>query len=131
MSYMRKVPPAVISIALLMTCVGAVPAFAQNAYQADEIVVSARRSGIPVWRIKSDTATVVLVGTIAGVTTTTKWDSTGLVNELRKADRVMFPVSADVSVSPFAMIGYLFKWRRQAILPVVQRRSGPRTSWHK
>lgn len=68
MSYRRKVPPAVIALALLMACSGAVPARAQNTDQADEIVVTARRNGIPVWRITSDTATVVLSDDIKAAT---------------------------------------------------------------
>lgn len=117
MNHTLSVPPALVSLALLVTCLCATPALAQDGDQADEIVVTARRTGIPVWRITSAAGTVVLVGTIAGVTTTTKWDPAPLISALRKADRVMFPVSADVNISPLAMVGYLFKWRRQAILP--------------
>lgn len=117
MIYLYKYLSAVGVTASLVAAPGTSTAFAQQPDQAEEIVVTARRSGIPVWRVTSGTATVVLVGAIPGVTTTTKWDPEELIEALRKADRVMFPVSADVDVSPFAMVGYFFKWRRQEMLP--------------
>ena len=94
------------------------PATAQapNA-QADEIVVTAQRTGIPVWRVNSPTTTVVLIGAINGVTKDTKWDPAALTETLRKADRVMFPSMTQLSGSPFALIGALAKWRKQATLP--------------
>jgi len=59
----------------------------------------------------------VLVGAIDGVTRTTKWDPAALTQALREADRVMFPAGFEVGASPFAMVGYLANWRRQATLP--------------
>jgi len=67
---------------------------------------------------------VVLVGAIPGVTTTTKWDPKELIEALRKADRVMFPVSADVDVSPFAMVGYSGSHSKKPINLRELRRSG-------
>lgn len=112
-----KMPPVLGLAALIVATLSAAPAWPQQADQAQEIVVTARRTGIPVWQVTSGTATVVLVGAISGVTVTTKWDPTALTEALRRADRVMFPVTADVDVSPFAMVGYFLKWRRQAMLP--------------
>lgn len=117
MIFLYKLLSAVGMSAALVAAPGTSAAFAPQPDQAEEIVVTARRSGIPVWRVTSGTATVVLVGAIPGVTTTTKWDPDELIEALRKADRVMFPVGADVDVSPFAMVGYFLKWRRQERLP--------------
>lgn len=86
-------------------------------HKAEEILVVGRRSGIPMWRVSSDKTTVVLIGAIDGVTKGTAWDAGSLVEALRMSDRVMFPQMQRVSASPFAMIGYLAKWRRQAKLP--------------
>lgn len=88
-----------------------------RAAQVDEIVVTAQRTGIPVWRVNSPTTTLVLIGSINGVTKDTKWDPGALTETLRKADRVMFPNMTQVSGSPFALIGLYAKWRKQATLP--------------
>ncbi len=85
--------------------------------QADQIVVTAQRTGIPVWRVNSDRTTLVLIGSIEGVAKDTKWDPAALTETLQKADRVMFPSMMEVAVSPFSMVGYLMKWRKQATLP--------------
>jgi len=85
--------------------------------KAEEILVVGRRSGIPMWRVSSGKTTLVLVGTIDGVTKSTSWDPAPLVAALRMSDRVMFPQMHAVAVSPFAMIGYLAKGRRQSSLP--------------
>lgn len=47
----------------------------------------------------------------------TRWDPGALESTLRKADRVMFPDTVGLAVSPFAMAGYYLKWRRMATLP--------------
>ncbi|MDQ3144509.1 MAG: TraB/GumN family protein [Pseudomonadota bacterium] len=85
--------------------------------QADEIVVTAQRTGVPVWRVVSPTTTLVLIGSIEGVAKDTKWNAAALTETLTKADRVMFPSMVGVSASPFSMVGYLIKWRKQANLP--------------
>ncbi|MDQ3245552.1 MAG: TraB/GumN family protein [Pseudomonadota bacterium] len=85
--------------------------------KADEILVVGRRSGIPMWRVSSGETTLILVGTIDGVTKATAWDPAPLVAALRMSDRVMFPQMQQVRGSPLAMMGYLAKWRRQASLP--------------
>jgi uncharacterized protein YbaP (TraB family) len=108
-----------VAAAALVLAVGTVPAAAraQGAAQADEIVVTAQRSGIPVWRVTSPTTTLVLIGSIQGVSKGTKWDPASLTETLRKADRVMFPNTIGVTASPFSLIGYVVKWRKQATLP--------------
>jgi uncharacterized protein YbaP (TraB family) len=85
--------------------------------KAEEILVVGRRSGIPMWRVSSGKTTLVLVGTIDGVTKGTAWDPAPLVAALRMSDRVMFPTTQQITGSPLAMIGYLAKWRRHASLP--------------
>lgn len=108
-----------VSAAALALAANAMPAAAQapNSAQAEEIVVTAQRSGIPVWRVSSPTTTLVLIGSIEGVAKTTKWDPASLTETLRKADRVMFPNTIGVSAGAFSIIGYLVKWRKQATLP--------------
>lgn len=85
--------------------------------QVNEIVVTGRRSGVPLWTVRSDQTTLVLVGTIEGVTRTTYWDPTALTEALRKADRVVFPQSHAFTASPFRLIGWLAKWNAMGSLP--------------
>ncbi|HEX8063055.1 MAG TPA: TraB/GumN family protein [Allosphingosinicella sp.] len=85
--------------------------------QAEDIVVTGRRSGAPMWTVRSDTTTLVLVGGINGVSKTTHWDPAALTEALRKADRVMFPQSYALTASPFRAIGWIAKWNKMGSLP--------------
>jgi uncharacterized protein YbaP (TraB family) len=98
--------------------------------QAEDIVVTGRRSGAPMWTVRSDTTTLVLVGGINGVSKTTHWDPAALTEALRKADRVMFPQSYSLTASPFRAIGWIAKWNKMGSLPKGQSLSaiaGPRS----
>jgi uncharacterized protein YbaP (TraB family) len=90
---------------------------AAETQQVDEIVVTARRSGAPVWRVKGPRTTVILVGSIEEVSRDTHWDPVSLTAALRKADRVMFPQEVNIKASPFEMIGYAVRLLRMAKLP--------------
>lgn len=86
--------------------------------QTEEIVVTAQRSGVPVWRVTGPRGSAVLVGSIGSVAPGTKWDPLPLDAALAKADRVMFPESMGVrNIGLFSVIGALGKWRKQASLP--------------
>jgi len=90
---------------------------AEDRAQVNDIVVTGRRSGVPLWTVRSEQTTLVLVGTIEGVTKTTYWDPTALTDALRKADRVVFPQSHAFTASPFSLIGWLAKWNAMGSLP--------------
>src|ERR1700710_1043178 len=83
----------------------------------DDIVVTGRRSGVPLWTVRSGTTTLVLVGHIRGISKTTKWDPEALTEALRKADRVVFPEMHAFTASPFSLIGWLAKWNAMGSLP--------------
>ncbi len=85
--------------------------------QAEDIIVTGRRSGVPMWTVRSDSTTLVLVGGINGVSKTTRWDPAALIEALRKADRVMFPQSYALTASPFKAIGWIAKWNKMGSLP--------------
>lgn len=85
--------------------------------QVEDIVVTGRKSGVPMWTVRSDTTTLVLVGGINGVSKTTHWDPAALTEALRKADRVMFPQSYALTASPFRAIGWIVKWNKMGSLP--------------
>lgn len=93
---------------------------ATNATEAGDIIVTATRSGIPLWHVQGPAGTLVLVGTIDGVSRTTKWDPESLVEALRKADRVMFPETQRVTASPFSLIGWMAKYKKMGTLPTGQ-----------
>jgi uncharacterized protein YbaP (TraB family) len=92
---------------------------------ADEIVVTARRTGIPVWRVTGPKTTIVLIGAIEGVAKDTRWDPGALTETLRKADRVMYPSAVGLTLSsPFQIFGLLLKARKMATLPKGQSLAG-------
>src|SRR5687767_8925698 len=103
-------------LAALVPAAAAQPG-AEDRAQVDDIVVTGRRSGVPLWTVRSEQTTLVLVGTIEGVTKTTHWDPAALTEALRKADRVVFPQSHAFTASPFRLIGWLAKWKAMGSLP--------------
>lgn len=84
---------------------------------AEDIVVTAQRSGIPVWRVAGPGSVVVLIGSIGSVSPGTKWNPSALDAALAQSDRVLFPGSMRVNVGLFSAIGAIGKWRSQATLP--------------
>lgn len=96
---------------------GAARSPASQTEQVDEIFVTARRSGIPVWKVTGPKSTVLLVGAIDEVSKATKWEPGSLASALRKADRVMFPQAVQLTLSPFAMFGLAVKVIRMSKLP--------------
>lgn len=87
---------------------------------SDEIVVTAQRSGIPVWRVRGAAGTLVLVGTIEGVAKGTNWNPDGLAAALRQADQVMFPQAVQISAGFVSIMGAPGKVRRMERLPAGQ-----------
>jgi uncharacterized protein YbaP (TraB family) len=85
--------------------------------QVEEIIVTGRKSGVPMWTVRSDTTTIFLVGAIEGVSKTTKWDPEALTQALRKADRVMFPQMHAYTASIFSAIGWIAKYNAMGSLP--------------
>ena len=108
---------AVVTFTTIGQSAAQVAPAATTEVDAAEIVVTAQRSGVPVWRVTSPKATVVLVGSIGKVTPGTRWDPAALDAALVQADRIMFPESMDISFGLFSIIGLIGKWRAQASLP--------------
>ena len=76
---------AVLALAFLWP----VAAASQVASSDNEIVVTAKRSGAPMWTIDTPTGTVLLVGEIARVPKITPWQPDMLEAAAAEADRVM------------------------------------------
>ena len=97
------------------------PAAVQDAVGSEEaaadIVVTAQRIGIPVWKVEGPQSDIVLIGAIDMVAPGTRWNPGALTETLRRADRVLFTNVVTASISPLAAIGYLMRWRKQATLP--------------
>lgn len=113
---------AAVGMMLAACSSGVTPARAQqpaaSSEQAvEEIVVTARRTGIPVWKVTGPKTTIVLIGSIDDVSKDTRWDPGALMRTLRKADRVMFPSMVGLTASPFAIVGILWRARKMATLP--------------
>lgn len=105
---------------LPLLALGAAPVLAQPTPAPpveEEVVVTAIRTGAPVWRVRSGAGTLVLVGSIDNVAAGTEWRPEALVETVRRSDRVMFPQTVGISLSPFALIGAYAKWKRRARLP--------------
>lgn len=94
-----------------------VPVRPPSTAQTDDIVVTAQRSGIPVWRVTGPKTTIVLVGSIRNVAAGTRWDPAPLEAALIKSDRIMFPETTTFGLGVGGAIAALSKWRKQATLP--------------
>ena len=114
---MRTLSLSLLPISILAS--GAQAAHAQSPMTEDpqEVVVTAMRAGVPVWRVRSPTGTLVLVGSIDNVAAGTEWRPAALAETVSRAHRVMFPQMVSVNVSPFALVGYYAKWKRRERLP--------------
>ncbi|HEX6375100.1 MAG TPA: TraB/GumN family protein [Allosphingosinicella sp.] len=121
---MSGFPGAAAMAAIALASAAPAQTSADDRAQVEDIVVTGRRSGVPLWTVRSERTTLVLVGAIPGVSKTTHWDPTALTEALRKADRVMFPQSQALTASPFSVIGWLAKWNAMGSLPKGQSLAG-------
>ncbi len=84
-----------------MLAIGAIacgaPALAADDAAPNEIVVSAERSGAPIWTIKTARGAVLLVGEIQAVPKATPWFPDRLEAATAASDRVILGVKAKVS----------------------------------
>jgi hypothetical protein len=108
---------AAVLAAIVLASAAPAQKAADDRAQVEDIVVTGRRSGAPLWTVRSDRTTLVLVGTIEGVSKTTYWDPAALTEALRKADRVMFPQSHVFTASLFSAVGWVAKWNAMGSLP--------------
>jgi hypothetical protein len=95
----------------------ATPLAAQDAAPPSEnsIVVTAQRSGAPMWTIETPTGTVILVGEIRAVPEATPWFPDRLEEATGEADRVI--ISARPKFSPGDFFRLLFRGGRFINLP--------------
>lgn len=77
------------------------------AQASDDIVVTARRSGAPMWTIQTSAGVVILVGEIAAVPKATPWRPERLEGATDRAQRVILGTKA--KVSPGDILRLIFK----------------------
>lgn len=106
-----KIPIAVF--AWLVAFATALPAGAQDAGEAvvDDIIVTARRSGAPIWEVTRDGATVLLVGEIVKVPEATPWSAAALEAATARSQRVMSGIGIRGSVSDL----FRLMWRARTL----------------
>jgi len=96
------------------------PAPAESTQAASEpapnqIVVTAQRSGAPMWTIDTPTGTVILVGEIRAVPETTPWQPDRLKEAVSEADRVI--IGARPKFSPGDFFRLIFRGGKFLKLP--------------
>jgi hypothetical protein len=93
-----------------------VPLAAQDPAPSDNaIVVTAQRSGAPMWTIGTPTGTVILVGEIRAIPESTPWQPARLEEATREADRVI--LGARPKISPGDIFRLMFSGGKFTKLP--------------
>lgn len=69
--------------------------------RVEDIVVTARRSGAPLWRIRNGGATVIIVGSLSSVPADTPWRPEALEAAVAQADSVILSQTATMSLGDF------------------------------
>lgn len=99
----------------LVFCGGSANALAQSTQedvaQLDDIIVTARRAGAPMWTVTQGDATVILVGSVSGVPDDFQWRKEALEIATSRSARILYPGEARASVRDVAR-GF---WRQRTI----------------
>jgi len=104
-----------LAASLLAASLLAAPATAQDKPTEDQIVVTAQRSGAPMWTIDTPTGTIILVGEIRAVPKSTPWQPDRLREATREAGRVI--LRAAPKFSPGDVLRLIFRGGRITRLP--------------
>lgn len=107
---MRAVSPFVLAATLAAT-----PAAAQDDAAQNQIVVTAQRSGAPMWTIDTDSGTIILVGEIRAVPKSTPWQPDRLEEATAEAGQVI--LRAAPKISPGDVFRLIFRGGRFTKLP--------------
>lgn len=83
--------------------------------EVEGVVVTARRIGVPVWRVSRGASTVVLIGQIQGVPAKAAWRPAELERAVAQADSVLFP--HDIRGSPADIARMIWRARSIVLLP--------------
>ncbi|WP_233999805.1 TraB/GumN family protein [Porphyrobacter sp. TH134] len=111
-------PNSLLRFACIASAICAGPALAQSGGDPEAqnaIVVTAQRSGAPMWTIDTPTGTIILVGEIRAIPKTTPWEPARLEEATAQADRVI--LGARPKVSPGDVLRLIFSGGKFTKLP--------------
>jgi hypothetical protein len=109
--------PWLTGLALVATLAAAAPAFAQDAApvqeedRVEDIVVTARRAGAPMWTVERGGSTVILVGSIGGVPRDFVWRPEALEAATARSQRILYPTVGEASLTDV----FRLMWRIRTI----------------
>lgn len=105
-----------LTFPLAAIALAAAPLAAQDPAPSDNaIVVTAQRSGAPMWTIDTPTGTIILVGEIRAIPKTTPWEPARLEEATKQADRVI--LGARPKISPGDVLRLIFSGSKFTKLP--------------
>ena len=87
----------------------------ENVATVDEIVVVARRAGLPMWTVETATGSVILVGSLTGVPRDYDWRPEALEAATAKAQRILYPIEGRASLADVMRV--IWRIRTVARLP--------------
>jgi uncharacterized protein YbaP (TraB family) len=111
---MKKLLTFLSLTALISASLAAQQPSEENAPE-NAIVVTAQRSGAPMWTIDTPTGTIILVGEIRAIPKTTPWEPARLEEATKQADRVI--LGARPKVSPGDVLRLIFSGSKFTKLP--------------
>lgn len=89
---------------------------AEETSEVEQIVVSARRAGLPMWTVrKGDEGVLILVGMIREVPKDFEWRTEALESAVGRVDRVLLP--QEMRASPADVLRMLWRARTIVMLP--------------
>jgi hypothetical protein len=98
----NRIPIAVLlAITVALTSPGRATGQEAPAATVEDVVVIARRSGAPVWRVQTPSGAVILVGSIRSVPDQASWRPESLEEAVALADRIVLSQSATMSLGDF------------------------------
>lgn len=88
---------------------------AESADRLDDIVVTARRSGAPMWTVRDGDSTLILVGSIRAIPRDVTWRPEALEDAARQADLILLPQEGRASFSDILRV--IWRARTIAMMP--------------
>ena len=85
----------------------------------EDIVVTARRIEGPMWEVRRGDATLILVGSIDGLSRDMDWRTEALTTAVERADRVLFPVQGRASLADLGRV----IWRARTLTRLPEGRT--------
>lgn len=71
----------------------------QDAVAIDDVVVTARRAGLPIWQVERGGSTVILIGAIGGVPRDFEWRPEALEAATARSQRILYPQEGRASAA--------------------------------